>query len=104
MLTARRGSGCGQLLAHEDAAVAPLDLPASERTQGRRAQGLAVVQIETGVMPWAANCCANDEPVGERPMVVTAMGGDREHIRAVRNQQNLVVADMPGETAIDEIG
>ena len=104
-LAARRAAfGCVAFLAHEDAAVALLDLPALDRTQGRRAQGLAGAQIEAGVMPGAAHCLADHEAVGERPVVVAAMSADGEHIGAAAHQQNLLVADMPGETAIDEIG
>src|SRR5436305_627099 len=72
--------GLGELLAHEDAAVALLDPPAGERAQRRRAHGLAAAQIEAGMMPGAAHAVPDHQPVGERPMIMRAMGPDREHL------------------------
>ena len=83
-----------EFLAHEDAPVAPLDLPAIDRTQGRRAECLAAAQIEAGMVPRAAHRAVNNEAVGERPMIVGAMRADREDVRAAQDQQHLVVADM----------
>ena len=60
------------LLADEDLAVALLDRPARERTEGRRAQGFARAQIEAGVMPGTAHGVVDHEAFGERAVIVRA--------------------------------
>ena len=50
-------------------------------------------------MPGTAHGVADHEPVGERTVVMRAMGADREDLRAAAHQQNLLVADMADELA-----
>ena len=54
-------------------------------------------------MPGAADAVADHEPIGERPVVVAAMGADGEHLGAAAHQQHLLIADMPDELAVDEL-
>jgi len=48
--------------------------------QGRRRQGLAGTQIETGVMPRAAHRVVDDQTVDKRTMIVRAMRSDSENV------------------------
>ena len=89
----------GALLAHENPAVPLLDLPAVERIEGRRVQGLAGAKVEAGVVPGTAHRVADDEPVGERAVIVGAMGADREDLGAAAHQQHLLLADMAEQLA-----
>ena len=70
----------------------------------RRPEGLARAQIETGVVPGATHRVANQEALGERPLIMGALGTDREHLAAAAHQQNLLVAGMTDEhPAIGEL-
>jgi len=93
------------LRAHENLAVALLDRPARERGQGRGAHRFPGPQVETGMMPGAADRVADNEPIHQRTVVVRAVGADREHLRPTPHQQNLLVADMAGQlAAIGKLG
>ena len=91
------------LLLDEDAAVALLDSPARHRAQGRRARRLPGAQIEAGVVPGTAHALADNDTVGERAVIVAAMGADREHLGADAHEQHLLVADMADKLAVDEV-
>ena len=91
------------LLRDEDAALTLLDLPARQRRQRRRAHRLAGAQIETGVMPGAADVVAGHEPIGERTVIMAAMRIDREDLGARAHQQHLLLADMAKQHVVLEI-
>ncbi len=91
------------LLHDEDAALALLDLPDRQRRQRRRAHGLAGAQIETGVMPGAADVVAGHEPVGKRAVIVAAMRVDREDLGARAHHQHVGLADMAEQHVVLEI-
>ena len=86
-------------LSHENFAVALLDRPARDRAQGRGVQGFACAQVEASVMPRAAHGVADHDAVGERTVIMRAMGADREHLRPATHQENLVIAGMTDELA-----
>src|SRR5262249_8543290 len=62
-------------------------------------QGLAGAQVEAGVMPGAPHRVADQESLGERPVVVRAMRPDREHVRALPGKHDLLVADVAEQHA-----
>ena len=71
-----------------------LDLPDRKRGERRRAGCLSGPQIETCVVPRAADALADHEPFGERPVIVAAMRVDGKDLRAGAHQQNILIADM----------
>ena len=50
-------------------------------------------------MPGTANGAINDEPFGEGPVVVRAIGSDREDLCPLPHEQHLFVADMTNQLA-----
>ncbi len=99
------GAGWLDLRADDNLAAALLDPPAGERAERRRGQRIAGRQIETGMMPGTADGVADHQPVGERPMIMRAMGRDRGDFAAVAHQQHVLVADMARQHgAVGEIG
>ena len=54
-------------------------------------------------MPGAANGAIDHKPLGKRAVVVSAMGGDGEYPVGAVHQQDLLVAHVSGEFAVDEI-
>ncbi len=93
-LAPRSRLGVGALGRHEDLAVALFDRPAVDRTKRRGVQCLTSAQAEAGVMPRAANRIADHQAFGQRPVIVTAFGADREDFAALPRQQHLFLADM----------
>src|SRR5262249_9190222 len=59
---------------HDNRAVTFLNPPACQRTERGRRNRFTRLQVETRVMPRTADCFANEEAIGERPVVVGAMG------------------------------
>src|SRR5262249_60920945 len=55
------------------------------------------------MMPRAAHAVADHDPVGERRMVMAAMGPDGEQFGAAAYQQHLVTANMADQLAVDEV-
>ena len=92
------------LFAHRNLPVALLDIPACYWAKRRRPEGFSGAQIETGVVPGATHRVANQETLGERALIMGALGTDREHLAAAAHQQNLLVAGMTDEhPAIGEL-
>ena len=50
-------------------------------------------------MPRAAHRAVRDDALGERPVIVRALGPNREHLRALPHQQHGFVADMSEQGA-----
>ena len=90
-------------LMNENSAVLLLDPPAGEGDRRRRTHGFAAAQVETGVMPGAADTVPDHEPFDERAVVMAAMGGNGENLAGAADQQDLLVADVTGKFAIDKI-
>jgi hypothetical protein len=86
-----------------NAAVAPLDFPACDRTQRRRPRSLAGAQIEAGVMPRTAHAFAGYETLGQRAVIMCAMRADGEDFIAALHQYHLFVSDMAEKLAVGEI-
>ena len=92
----RRRRGCRallrrlllRLLAHEDLAVGLLDLPARDRVQRRGSQRFARAQAEARVVPGAAHRVIDQQPFGERAVVVRADGADGEDLCPAPRQQH----------------
>ncbi len=96
-LCARLLLGLSVLLAHEDLAVALLDAPRADRTEGWRAKRLASAEIEAGVMPGTSHRIIDDEPFGERAVIVRALSADGEDLRPTAYEQHRLFSDMAGE-------
>jgi hypothetical protein len=82
------------LSADKNLAAAFLDLPARQRTERGRRERFAGRQIETSMMPGAADGVADHQSFGERPVIMRALGGNRRHLAAVAHQHHLVAADV----------
>ena len=54
-------------------------------------------------MPGTAHAFAGYETLGQRAVIMRAMGADGEDFAAALHQQHLFVADMAEELAVDEI-
>jgi hypothetical protein len=80
---------------NKDAIALLIDLPDCQRRERGRAACFAGRQIETGVVPGAADALGDHEPVGKRPVIVAAMRFDGNDIRAGAHEQNILIADMP---------
>ena len=78
----------------EDALTLVLDMPDGERAQCRCARSFTATQIETGVMPRAADTFADHQPLGERPVIMSAMCIDRENLGSGAHQQDILIADV----------
>ena len=102
------GRGLGfrlrQFLFDENLAVALFDLPAIDRAQSGSAYGLAGTQIEAGMVPGAPHRCADDKTVRQRPVIMAAMGTDGKKLRSGLNHKHGFIADMAGQTAVNEFG
>ena len=92
---ARRGRCL--LVVDEDLAVAFFDLPAGQRAQGGRGHGFTRLQAEMRMMPRTADGLAHEQAVGERPVIMRAMGRKREQLATLAHEQYLVVADVAGQ-------
>src|SRR6185436_20810485 len=66
----------------EHAITAPLDFVAGNRVQSRRPEGIPRAQIETRMMPRAAERSVYDESFGERSTIVRAGRPDGAHLRS----------------------
>src|SRR5271170_3992439 len=54
-------------------------------------------------MPRAADAAIDHKPFGQRPVVVAAMGGDGEYLVGAVRQQDLLVAHVSAEFAVDKV-
>ena len=55
-------------------------------------------------MPGATDAAAGHEPVGERTVIVAAMGVDGEYLRPRAHQENFLIADVAEQGLALEIG
>ncbi len=68
-------------------------------------QGHASPKVEAGVVPGTAHRVVDDEPLGERPVIVCAKGADREDFGAAAHEQHRLLADMAEKlAAVIELG
>jgi hypothetical protein len=51
------------------------------------------------MVPWTAYCVADNQAVDQRPVIVGAVGIEREHCIGAADQEDLVLADMTGQHA-----
>jgi hypothetical protein len=65
--------------------------------------GLAAAQIETGMMPGAANGIAHHKALGERPLIMRAMRVHGEDFRAGFDEQDILIADATEQLAACEV-
>jgi hypothetical protein len=84
-----------KLFAHEHHLSAALDSPAWNRIQGRRAQRLSTAETEAGVMPRAPDRVLDNQSIGERSVIVGAMGTHRKELTTGTSQHGVLVADAP---------
>ena len=79
--------------------LALLDGPAGQRAERRGAERLACPDIETSVVPGAADHVAHHQPLGQRPAVMGAGGADGKDLGATAQQEHLLVAQMAEQLA-----
>ena len=79
--------------------VALLDLPTRDRVECRSPQRLTGAQAEAGVVPWAADRIRHEHPLGQRTMVMAALGADREHRPTAACQQHRFPRDLAQDHA-----
>ena len=90
----------GALRADERLALPLFRPPRVERTERRRSERLARTEIETGVVPGAADRLVDHESVREGTVVVGAVGADGEDLPAAARQEDRFLADMPEQLAV----
>src|SRR3954467_10076379 len=56
------------------------------------------------MMPGAAHARPGYDALGERAMIVSAVGPDREHFAAASHQQHFLAADVPDQLASAKLG
>ena len=80
-------------------AVLLFDFPAGQRGEGGGVQRLAAAKVKTGMMPGTTDGIASHQAIGQGAVIMAAMGGDGEDVRAAPHQQHFVFADMAGQHA-----
>src|SRR5436853_1900112 len=80
-----------------------LDLPDCKRIERRRPCRLAGAQVETRMMPGAADAVAEHESVGERPVIMAAMRVDGENLGPRTHQQDILIADVTEQRPATEV-
>ncbi len=91
-------------LPDDNALALVLDLPHRDRAQRRRPGGFPGAQVETGMVPGAADAFAVHQAVGKRTVIMAAMGVDGENLRSRTHQQDFIVADMAKQGRAGEVG
>jgi hypothetical protein len=89
-----------KLFAHEHHLAAALDSPAWNWIQGRRAQRLTAAQAEAGVMPRAPDRVLDNQSIGERPVIVSAVGTHGKELTTGTSQHGVLVADAPEQDSM----
>jgi len=89
----------GALLPDENAVAFVLDVPDCQRIQRRGTGGFAAAQIETGVMPGTTDALAVDEALGQRTMIMAAMGVDGKNLRPERTSNTSSSPTWPSSVA-----
>src|SRR5206468_8396986 len=85
--------------AEDDPVAGSIDAPARNRIERRRPHWFAGAQAETGVVPWTADRVVDDEAVGERSLVVSAMRADGEDLVARFDDEHFLFADSSADEA-----
>ena len=77
--------------------ILAFDIPAGDRIECWCPKRLSCPKIEAGVMPWAAHRLVDDKAFGERPMIVSAVGGNGEYLILHPHQYDLLAIRMTDE-------
>ena len=96
-LRRRRGRSGLELPADKVPVVAPLHLPPRQRRQRRRTQDRTGAEVETGMVPGAADRPVHERPLGQRSTVMRARSRDRVHVVADARQEDLILAEVTGD-------
>jgi hypothetical protein len=83
-----------EFLPHENLVTHPFDSPARDGVERRRAEGFSRAQAETGMMPRASHGVPNDETLGKRPVVMSALCADRENLVTAAHQDHVFAIDL----------
>jgi hypothetical protein len=99
LVTAVRGRGPSRLtlFADNDFAISPLDRITGDVVECRRSNRCSRAQVEAGVVPWAADGRANNQPFCERPTVMRAVSGDCEDIVTASHKHDRLTTRMAEE-------
>jgi hypothetical protein len=84
----------GLFVAHKEFAVPLLDCPAWDGTERWRAERLPGAQVEAGVMPGTTHRVTNQQSIGKRTVVMSAVRTDREGLAPATHQENLFAVNM----------
>src|SRR5262249_37188738 len=76
-------------------AVTLLDTPARDGVERRRAHRFAGAQAEAGMMPRTAHGFADEETLGQRAVVVRALGAHRQQLLPAARQQHRLASSLP---------
>src|SRR4030095_8321823 len=89
-----------KLFAHEHHLAAALDSPAWNWIQGRRAQRLTAAPAEAGVMPRAPDRVLDNQSIGERPVIVSAVGTHGKELTTGTSQHGDLDSDAPEQDSM----
>ena len=84
-----------ELFADIDFSVLLFDPPAPDRVQRRGAQCLSGAQAKAGVVPGASDGIRHQHPLGERTVIMGALGTDREERSTGSRQQHGLARGLP---------
>jgi len=76
-----------------------LDPPARDRIERWRMQRLPAAQAEAGVVPWAADGVGDEDPLGERTVIMGTLRPDGEQRAAVAREHHRFARDLPQDHA-----
>src|SRR5688572_23958856 len=88
-----------QLLSDVRLVANPLDTPAGNRIEGRRAERLTGSQAEAGMVPRASHRVADDQAFDEWAVIVSAGRADGEEAITLAHQDRLLLADASEDLA-----
>ncbi len=71
-----------------------LDSPAWNRIERKDFAALHDLQAEAGMMKWASDLIADNQPLSKRPPIVGAMSADGDELRAAAHQQHIFAASL----------
>ena len=85
--------GWSQFFTNDNVLALALDTPTGDRIECGRAHGFAGLQTETGVMPRAPNSPVDDYAVGQRAVIVGAVGANGKDLVARPREEDLFIVD-----------
>jgi hypothetical protein len=88
-------SRSGEFLPNENHPGFALHAPTWNWIERRRAQGLAGPQAEAGMVEWTSDGVVDDQPIGQRAVIVRAVRADGEPFIARSRKEHVFVGNTP---------